>query len=70
MFYLRLRKDTGIRWNSIYTMIERALVLEDALRFFGSRWRGSKSGEHGDARFSREDILDTGNWEELRHFKV
>jgi hypothetical protein len=36
VFYLRLRKDTGIRWNSIYAMVERALVLEDALRLFGS----------------------------------
>lgn len=69
-FYLRLRRDTGIRWNSIYTIIERALVLEDALRLFGSRWSGSKAGERGDTGFSKEDILDTEDWEELRHFKV
>ena len=37
VFYLRLKKDTGIRWNSLYTMIERALVLKDALHLFGSR---------------------------------
>lgn len=62
VFYLRLKKDTGIRWNSIYTMIERALVLEDALRLFGSRWSGSKAGERGDTGFSKEDILDTRDW--------
>jgi hypothetical protein len=70
MFYLRPKKDTGIRWNSIYTMIERALVLEDALRLLGFRWSGSKAGERGDTGFSKEDILDTHDWEELRHFKV
>ena len=61
-----VRKDTGVRWNSIYTMIERALVLEDALRLFGSRWSGSKAGERDDTGFSKEDILDTHDWQELR----
>jgi hypothetical protein len=31
---------------------------------------GSKAGERGDTGFSKEDILDTHDWEELRHFKV
>lgn len=70
VFYLCLTKDTGIRWNSVYTMIERALVPEDALHLFGSRWSGSRTGERGDTEFSREDILDTEDWEELRYFKV
>lgn len=70
VFYFRLRKCRGIRWNCIYTMFERSLVLEDAVRLFGSRWSGSKAGERGGTGFSKKDILETEDWDELKHFKV
>lgn len=36
---LHLLKDTGVRWNSTYTMIERALNLDLALKRYCRDWR-------------------------------
>lgn len=61
---LRLRKDTGIRWNSVYTMIQRALQLKDIVDLFCARWVPSQ----GERRNLLADKLDAQDWEELRHF--
>jgi hypothetical protein len=65
-FYLRLKKDTGIRWNSVYTMIERALKLRRAIERYCHNWQAPKEKE---AYNLQQDFLDTEDWEELHHFK-
>jgi len=36
---LRLKRDTGVRWNSTYTMIDRALHLKAAIDTYCYRWQ-------------------------------
>ncbi len=62
---LRLQRDTGVRWNSVYTMIERALKLEQALTLYSARWQKPKDTHYN----LKDDMLDQQDWEELRHFK-
>jgi hypothetical protein len=62
---LHLKKDLGIRWNSTYYMIKRALHLQLALQRYCSEWRPTK-GEQYDLK---KDFLDLQDWEELRHFE-
>jgi hypothetical protein len=65
-FFYMLKVDTGIRWNSTYTMIERALKLEAAIRIYCDRWVKPKER---DAYDLKKDFLDNQEWEELRHFQ-
>jgi hypothetical protein len=62
---LRLQKDTGVRWNSVFKMIRRALKLEQALTLYCARWQRPKDSQYN----LKDDILDQQDWEELRHFK-
>jgi hypothetical protein len=64
-FFLKLKKDTGVRWNSIYTMIHRALKLEKALTLYCARWQKPKESAYN----LHDDQLDQQDWEELRHFE-
>lgn len=41
-FFLRLKKDTGVRWNSIYIMIHRTLKLQPALDVYCVRLQKPK----------------------------
>lgn len=40
--FLRLKRDTGIRWNSVFTMIQRALALMTALKRYCHDWQRPK----------------------------
>jgi hypothetical protein len=62
---LHLKRDIGIRWNSTYTMIKRALQLERALTRYCRDWRPI-AGEVYDLK---SDFLDPQDWEELHHFE-
>lgn len=57
---LRLVNNGGIRWNSTYLMIERAIHLRDALTLYQS---------HEEATVQQGDQLDRDDWEELGHLK-
>jgi hypothetical protein len=57
---LRLVTDAGIRWNSTYLMIERAIHLRDALTLYQS---------HEEATIHQGNQLDRDDWEELSHLK-
>jgi len=65
VFCLKLQRDTGVRWNSVYKMIKRALQLERAITMYCARWQQGKDEKHN----LKDDELDTFDWEELRHFK-
>ena len=41
-YSLRLKKDTGVRWNSTYIMINRGLKLEAAIEAYCGRWQRPK----------------------------
>jgi hypothetical protein len=62
---LHLMKDGGVRWNSTYYMIKRALRLQDALRQYCRDWRPAPHELHD----LKKDFLDPQDWEELRHFE-
>jgi hypothetical protein len=62
---LHLVKDTGVRWNSTYYMIQRALRLQPALQKYCREWKPT-TGETYDLK---GDMLDPEDWEELRHFE-
>jgi len=65
VFCLKLKRDTGVRWNSTYTMVERALHLEPVLSLYCARWQKAKDDTYN----LKLDELDVQDWEELRHFK-
>jgi hypothetical protein len=60
-----LVKDTGIRWNSVYNMIARALLLEIPIRSYCRQWRMQDTKAYDPS----QDFLFEGNWEELRHYE-
>jgi hypothetical protein len=62
---LHLKGDTGIRWNSTYTMIKRALQLQKPLQRYCRNWRPMPNEVHD----LKKDFLDPQDWEELRHFE-
>jgi hypothetical protein len=53
---LRLVTNGGIRWNSTYLMIERAIYLRDALTLYQ---------DHPDTGLEDGDLLSKHDWEEL-----
>lgn len=57
---LRLVTNGGIRWNSTYLMIDRALHLRDALMLYQS---------HEEGNIHQDSLLDRDDWEELVHLK-
>ncbi|TKA50188.1 hypothetical protein B0A49_11188, partial [Cryomyces minteri] len=61
---LKLTKDGGVRWNSVYLMVKRALKLEVVVREYLRTWK-RKDKEAYDLQ---QDVLDEQDWEELRHF--
>lgn len=64
-FCYRLVKDTGIRWNSVYNMIARALLLENPIRSYCRQWRRQDNKAYD----LSQDFLSEGDWEELRHYE-
>jgi hypothetical protein len=58
---LRLVTNGGIRWNSTYLMIERAIHLRDALTLYQS---------HEDAEVPTDEQLTRHDWEELSDFNL
>lgn len=61
--YTRVLADGGVRWNSVYAMIERALKLHHAIDLFFLHYH--PSGEGYD--ISR-DVLTPRDWADLEHF--
>ncbi|KAM0700923.1 hypothetical protein Q7P35_012645 [Cladosporium inversicolor] len=62
---LHLKRDTGIRWNSTYTMIKRALQLQKPLQRYCRDWRPMPNEVYD----LKKDFLDPQDWEELYHFE-
>ena len=63
---MRLKKDTGVRWNSTYVMIKRALRLKGPIDAYCQRWRAPRGSDSYDLI---ANFLDKEDWEELRHFR-
>ncbi|KAJ2982028.1 hypothetical protein NQ176_g1656 [Zarea fungicola] len=61
--YTRVLVDGGIRWNSAYTMIERALKLRHAIDLFFLHYKHQADGYD----ISR-DLLTPQDWVDLEHF--
>jgi hypothetical protein len=59
----KLVTNGGIRWNSTYDMIERALKLKDALELYQSHYRYDK--QHPTA----QDELTPNDWLELKELR-
>lgn len=61
--YTRVLVDGGIRWNSAYAMIERALKLRHAVDLFFLNYN------HTDKEYNiSQDILTPQDWIDLKHF--
>lgn len=63
-FSLRLIKDLGVRWNSTYSMIHRAIQLKEKIKYYCKHWRKAP-GEQYDLT---ADFLDREAWNELEHY--
>jgi len=63
---LRLKKDTGVRWNSTYVIISCGLKLKAAIEAYCYRWQRPKGKDSYDPA---ANFLNEQDWEELRHFK-
>ena len=61
---LHLVKDIGVKWNSTYSMIKRALELQPAIQQYCQQWRPQSHEKY----HIKSDRLDNEDWEELRHF--
>jgi hypothetical protein len=62
---LQLVRDIGVRWNSTYSMIQRALRLKDSLHLYCRQWRQERYESYD----LRRDMLDAQDWSELEHFE-
>ena len=62
---LHLKRDFGVKWNSTYAMIERALKLKAPLQRYCRKWQPTKTDSYDLER----DFLDAKDWEELYHFE-
>jgi hypothetical protein len=51
----------GIRWNSTYLMIERAILLKDAIQLYQT---------DSDAEFDEADLLTSKDWLQLSEMKA
>jgi hypothetical protein len=51
----------GIRWNSSFDLIERAIKLRDAIELYQTHFRSLSDYD----RLSASDCLDAGDWSEL-----
>lgn len=63
-FSLRLIKDLGVRWNSTYSMIHRAIQLKEQIKYYCKHWRKAP-GEQYDLT---ADFPDREAWNELEHY--
>ncbi|KAJ3454214.1 hypothetical protein MRS44_018108 [Fusarium solani] len=62
--YTRVLVDGGIRWNSVYSMIERALKLRHAIDLFFLNYRRIVAEGYDIS----QDILTPQDWADLDHF--
>lgn len=62
---LHLIKDNGVRWNSTYYMINRAIKLQAAIKRYCRDWRPAPHERYD----LKGDFLDNEAWEELEHYK-
>lgn len=68
-FYYKLLQDGGIRWNSTYDMITRALKLRDALDLYLFRWQ--MPPKDGNCQYDlSQDKLSAADWHELTRFQA
>jgi hypothetical protein len=61
--YTRVLVDGGIRWNSVYAMIERALKLHNAIDLFFLNY-----SHIGEGYNISQDLLTPQDWIDLEHF--
>lgn len=61
---IELTGDGGVRWNSTFYMIQRALRLKRAFRFHCDDWRKPTGSE----RDLSKDFLNDDDWDELQLF--
>lgn len=61
--YTRVLVDGGVRWNSVYDMIERALKLRHAIDLFFLHY--NHSGEGYDIS---QDVITSRDWADLEQF--
>jgi hypothetical protein len=64
LFTLQLVRDLGVRWNSTFAMIKRALELQKALQRYCMQWEPAVGESHD----LTKDFLDPQDWVELEHF--
>jgi hypothetical protein len=62
--YTRVLVDGGIRWNSVYKMVKRALKLRNAIDLFFHNYRYPANGEYDIS----QDELSQQDWIDLQHF--
>jgi hypothetical protein len=60
-FSYQLKRDTGVRWNSVYAMIERGIKLRPAIEHYCWQWREKLD--------LTADTLDSKDWADLEDFK-
>ncbi|EKG09241.1 Ribonuclease H-like protein, partial [Macrophomina phaseolina MS6] len=63
-FYYQLLVDGGVRWNSVYYMIKRALRLRTVIDLFFLRYRYNKNDEEDMSK----DALSNDDWHQLELF--
>ena len=61
---IELTSDGGVRWNSTFYMIRRALTLKRAFKFYCNDWRKPA----GSQRDLSKDFLSDTDWGELQLF--
>lgn len=64
---LQLRPDNDTRWNSVFFMIERALLLRVPIELFCHRWHRMEKDPQ--KKLPTEDLLDQEDWAALGAIK-